>query len=91
MAKRDKLYTVNKWNKPFFEEEKRKKLYNDGGRRPIWGLKENQGGLWNSYGVLPTGFNSNPRISSLAQQNTDNPGVINWFQHTNQPRYGIQM
>jgi hypothetical protein len=40
---------------------------NDGGLRPIWGLKENQGGLWNSYGVLPTDFNSNPRISSLAQ------------------------
>lgn len=43
MAKRDKLYTVNRWNKPFFEEERRKKLYDDGGHRPIWGLNENQG------------------------------------------------
>lgn len=27
MAKRDTLYTVNRWNKPFFEEAKRKRLY----------------------------------------------------------------
>lgn len=31
MAKRDKLYTVNKWNKPFFEQERRKKIYAGGG------------------------------------------------------------
>lgn len=31
MAKRDKLYTVNKWNRPFFEEERRRKLYLGGG------------------------------------------------------------
>ena len=48
MAKRDKLYTVNKWNKPFFEEERRRKLYPNGG--PIWGLNENQSGRWWSYG-----------------------------------------
>jgi hypothetical protein len=38
MAKRDKLYTVNKWNKPFFEEERRKKLF-------LWG--------GNSLGIKP--------------------------------------
>ena len=31
MAKRDKLYTVNKWNKPFFDEDRRRKLYPWGG------------------------------------------------------------
>jgi len=35
MAKRDKLYTVNKWNKPFFEEERKKRLYPDGGFKPF--------------------------------------------------------
>jgi len=49
MAKRDKLYTVNKWNKPFFEEERRKKLFDDGGPRTIWGLNENQSGKWWNY------------------------------------------
>jgi len=39
MAKRDKLYTVNKWNKPFFEDDRRKRLYALGDRI-IYGLKE---------------------------------------------------
>ena len=45
MAKRDKLYTVNKWNKPFFEEERRKKLYGVGGSTDnyVWGLNTDQG------------------------------------------------
>lgn len=33
MTKRDTLYTVNRWNKPFFEEAKRRKLYLGGGNR----------------------------------------------------------
>jgi len=53
MAKRDKLYTVNKWNKPFFEEERRKKLYPLGGNltnNPIYGLRTGQAGLRWGYG-----------------------------------------
>ena len=40
MAKRDKLYTINKWNKPFFEQERHKKLYGVGGSTDnyVWGL-----------------------------------------------------
>ena len=33
MAKRDKLYTINRWNKPLFEEERRRKLYLGGGNK----------------------------------------------------------
>ena len=45
MAKRDKLYTVNKWNRPFFEQERRKKLYGIGGSTDnyVWGLNTDQG------------------------------------------------
>ena len=61
MAKRDKLYTVNKWNKPFFEQERRKKLYPGGG--PLSGnangfrpfVNENQGLTRAGLGFVPEG------------------------------------
>jgi hypothetical protein len=57
MAKRDKLYTVNKWNKPFFEEERRKRLYGYGSQI-INGL----GGLdINGYGKMP--INTKPVVN----------------------------
>ena len=60
MAKRDKLYTVNKWNRPFFEEERRRKLYLGGGPFDINndytnGVKTNQGSLINSFGITSWG------------------------------------
>jgi hypothetical protein len=68
MAKRDKLYTVNKWNKPFFEEERRKRLYGFGDAlyRVIPGMNESQGakrvGLGYTWDASDT-----PRIQPLAQ------------------------
>lgn len=64
MAKRDKLYTVTKWNKPFFEGDQKKRLYALGDH--IYGLNEGQAGKRNSYGFT-WDANDSPSISPLAK------------------------
>lgn len=80
MAKRDKLYTVNKWNKPFFDEERRKKLYGLGGN-PVWGLNLNQGLTRAGIGFAPEGTNAPMYIPWVNQQDSK---VTNWYSHTGQ-------
>lgn len=48
MAKRDQLYTVNKWNKSFFEEEQRK-------RKKLYGIGGNQNDTWGFNPYVSTG------------------------------------
>ena len=80
MAKRDKLYTVNKWNKPFFEQERRKRLYPGGGLlsdntnrfRPF--VNENQGLTRAGLGFVPDGFNvpfNKPNWLNIGQRSSN--------------------
>ena len=88
MAKRDKLYTVNKWNKPFFEEERRKKLYLWGGdsANPIYGLKTGQAGLRWGYGDTG-GIDYTAPVSNLTRQNSLDRAVNTFSQYSNPSYY----
>lgn len=78
MAKRDKLYTVNKWNKPFFEEEVKKRLYDDGGYTN--GVNTDQ--AWKVFGYGDSSINPTLNLSSLVKQNNANPKSSSWSDYT---------
>lgn len=85
MAKRDKLYTVTKWNKPFFEEERRKKLYDEGG--PFkYGVNTNRGGLVNSY--YKTNWDNTE--SNYGSNNNIRSGLVDFNAYSN-PSYWRDM
>lgn len=98
MAKRDKLYTVNKWNKPFFEDDRRKRLYALGDRI-IYGLKEGQGAERNSYGDVG-GVDANVKMPSYLQKaftsfndyanpsHYQNLAKVNFAEGDDKPLYG---
>lgn len=88
MAKRDKLYTVNKWNKPFFEQERRRKLYLWGGdsANPVYGLKTGQAGLRWGYGDTG-GTDYTAPVSNLTKQNSLDRAVTTFNQYSNPSYY----